>query len=349
MGSCRLLDHSSLGMPDVSAVAPCCFCSDITAADAAALFQGLVDGSNTAGTANKVQQLQPAVGVGTESNDGASAGSVQAGGGPMFGASHRQSTFMRSVTAQLLHKLEVSATEGISDAQHHPPLELQQPQNMVNSAANKGDIADRPVSSATAYSELSIYDDDDGQEPKQCTTGHFHDPGHGDAAAGVGVTVDGNLGSALQQWQILQQSLPCQQTQETAGMLAASEGLQGEQSAASPAGQHEGNGSHPQASTASSSATPSAPNRCSAENNSSSVGSRSSTATSSSSCSKDSVATGASADGAAIHGVLTPAQFKQALTLLSRSCFRRIGNASRAWKLLMDRHLKPLADRKHSR
>jgi hypothetical protein len=42
-------------------------------------------------------------------------------------------------------------------------------------------------------------------------------------------------------------------------------------------------------------------------------------------------------------------QFLQALVLLSRRCFPRIANGSRAWKLLLERHVQPLADKKRSR
>jgi hypothetical protein len=48
-------------------------------------------------------------------------------------------------------------------------------------------------------------------------------------------------------------------------------------------------------------------------------------------------------------GVLTFAQFLQALVLLSRRCFPRIANGSRAWKLLLERHVQPLADKKGGR
>lgn len=47
--------------------------------------------------------------------------------------------------------------------------------------------------------------------------------------------------------------------------------------------------------------------------------------------------------------VLTASHFLQAMVLLSRRCFPRIANGSRAWKLLLERHLQPLADRKRSR
>jgi hypothetical protein len=47
--------------------------------------------------------------------------------------------------------------------------------------------------------------------------------------------------------------------------------------------------------------------------------------------------------------VLTCAQFLQAMVLLSRHCFPRIANGSRAWKLLLERHVQPLADRKRGR
>lgn len=47
--------------------------------------------------------------------------------------------------------------------------------------------------------------------------------------------------------------------------------------------------------------------------------------------------------------ILTSAQFLQAMVLLSRRCFPRIANGSRAWKLLLERHVQPLADKKRSR
>lgn len=47
--------------------------------------------------------------------------------------------------------------------------------------------------------------------------------------------------------------------------------------------------------------------------------------------------------------VLAFSQFQQAMVLLSRRCFPRIANGSRAWKLLLERHVQPLADRKCSR
>jgi hypothetical protein len=47
--------------------------------------------------------------------------------------------------------------------------------------------------------------------------------------------------------------------------------------------------------------------------------------------------------------VLTFAQFLQAMVLLSRSCFSCIANGSRRWKLLLERHVQPLADRKRGR
>lgn len=53
--------------------------------------------------------------------------------------------------------------------------------------------------------------------------------------------------------------------------------------------------------------------------------------------------------GGARRAVLTAAQFLQAMVLLSRRCFPRIANASRAWQLLLERHVQPLADRKRSR
>lgn len=53
--------------------------------------------------------------------------------------------------------------------------------------------------------------------------------------------------------------------------------------------------------------------------------------------------------GGARHAVLTAIQFLQAMVLLSRRCFPRIANASRAWQLLLERHVQPLADRKRSR
>jgi hypothetical protein len=39
----------------------------------------------------------------------------------------------------------------------------------------------------------------------------------------------------------------------------------------------------------------------------------------------------------------------QAMVLLSRRCFPRIANGARAWKLLLEHHVQPLADRKHGR
>lgn len=48
-------------------------------------------------------------------------------------------------------------------------------------------------------------------------------------------------------------------------------------------------------------------------------------------------------------GVLTAAQFMQAMVLLNRRCFPRIANGARAWKLLLEHHVQPLADRKHGR
>jgi len=47
--------------------------------------------------------------------------------------------------------------------------------------------------------------------------------------------------------------------------------------------------------------------------------------------------------------ILTSAQFLQAMVLLSRRCFPRIANGSRAWRLLLERHVQPLADKKRSR
>jgi hypothetical protein len=59
----------------------------------------------------------------------------------------------------------------------------------------------------------------------------------------------------------------------------------------------------------------------------------------------------AAAAAAAVCGadVLTLQQFQAVLVLLSRKCFPRIANAARAWKLLIERHIQPLADRKRSR
>jgi hypothetical protein len=47
--------------------------------------------------------------------------------------------------------------------------------------------------------------------------------------------------------------------------------------------------------------------------------------------------------------MLTSAQFLQAMVQLSRRCFPRIANGSRAWKLLLERHIQPLADRRQGR
>lgn len=48
-------------------------------------------------------------------------------------------------------------------------------------------------------------------------------------------------------------------------------------------------------------------------------------------------------------GVLTFSQFFQVMVQLSWCCFPRIANGSRAWKLLLERHVQPLADKKRSR
>lgn len=95
------------------------------------------------------------------------------------------------------------------------------------------------------------------------------------------------------------------------------------------------------------------------------TGTRSSTAASSvsaasSQSSTDSAATDSSDGSAAAataelgcaccgNHVLALQQFQQALVLLSGKCFPRIANAARAWKLLIDRHVQPLADKKRSR
>lgn len=47
--------------------------------------------------------------------------------------------------------------------------------------------------------------------------------------------------------------------------------------------------------------------------------------------------------------MMTSAQFLQAIMQLSRHCFPRIANGARAWKLLLERHIQPLADRKRGR
>jgi hypothetical protein len=60
-------------------------------------------------------------------------------------------------------------------------------------------------------------------------------------------------------------------------------------------------------------------------------------------------AAAAAAAAAAGGDVLALQQFQAALVLLSRKCFPRIANAARAWKLLIERHIQPLADRKRSR
>jgi hypothetical protein len=56
----------------------------------------------------------------------------------------------------------------------------------------------------------------------------------------------------------------------------------------------------------------------------------------------DGGATSGSSEGA----VLSFAQFLQAMQQLSRTCFPRIANAARAWQLLVERHMQPLADKR---
>lgn len=47
--------------------------------------------------------------------------------------------------------------------------------------------------------------------------------------------------------------------------------------------------------------------------------------------------------------MMTCTQFLQAMVQLSRRCFLRIANGTRAWRLLLERHIQPLADRKRGR
>lgn len=313
-----------------------------------------MDGSIGPGAAGAKppQQQQPA--EATASNPAASTASAGVGAGPNFGPAHRQSTFMRFVTAQLLQKLAVqpqaaAAMAGVSNKQcdaaateHH--------HNTLDAPDTLSSTLNRPATGATAYSELSIYEDSDDQEPVHDSTDQ-----HGDAseAAAGAVIFDDDLGSALQQWQDLQESLSRQQEGTASGTVEDTNS----ETAAWSEGPHATAEDPAKASAAGSSQSLHAAGSgvCETGTNSSSEGTRSSTAASSNSTattisnSSSSHASGALGRAARDAGVLTPAQFKQALLLLSKKCFRRIANASRAWKLLIDRHVQPLADRKRNR
>jgi hypothetical protein len=55
------------------------------------------------------------------------------------------------------------------------------------------------------------------------------------------------------------------------------------------------------------------------------------------------------AKAAGAQHVVTFTQFMRIMVQLSRRCFPRIANGARAWDLLLERHVQPLADRRHGR
>jgi hypothetical protein len=383
--------------------------SEVTAADACALFQRVLDGSSTAADTNSSSKKQgankpppvaaPAAAAAAGSAVAAAqeAGAAALGRAPL-GPEQRQSTFMRCVTHTLLDRLAASNSasgretatataaaavipksmqdvidaggSGIKQQQQQQglllPLEQQRPHLAVpscvlhdlrghmlqqdgNQAALDADNAlavachvqhdgnaesSRPGTSGTSYSALSIYTD------RQLTARSN--------------TCDAEA-AALQHWQQQQQH-----RQHGAYMAAAAADRDESPPAAAleaaAAVETPGSINAPDSRTGcSTTCSSTAPSSSNGNAGSSDSSSRSTTATSSTCCSDTSAATSATAAApdvaAAGRGadVLALQQFQAVLVLLSRKCFPRIANAARAWKLLIERHIQPLADRKRSR
>jgi hypothetical protein len=197
-------------------------------------------------------------------------------------------------------------------------------------AAADAEEGSRPGTSGTSYSALSIYTDQ--QLTARSSTFNAE-------------------AAALQRWQQ-------QQRQKHTGHLAAAAAAAEDDSVAAGTPGSTELCSHPVSSaTPESSASAQTGSK---DSTSSYLESRSTIATSSSS--DTSAATSTSTSTAASNpadtagkpaacgaDVLALQQFQAALVLLSRKCFPRIANAARAWKLLIERHIQPLADRKRSR
>eukprot|EP00775_Hariotina_reticulata_P013381 gene13381-13508_t len=66
-------------------------------------------------------------------------------------------------------------------------------------------------------------------------------------------------------------------------------------------------------------------------------------------CKQPDIKGAVAAAGGKATAVLTLRQLYQALTILSRQCFPRIANATRAWQLMLEKHIRPLADRHTNR
>jgi hypothetical protein len=364
----------------------------VTAADAAALYQGVLNGSLTAADAtsssgNKQGTNRPLAAAVTAAAAGHMAAAVSEAGTaavsrPPLGPEQRQSTFMRCVTHTLLDRLAASNSASAPEAapaaipaavtpssmeelpdgggfaakqqQQQQVLlsELQQQQHVATLPSvlhdaqehplqqDDNEESSRPGTSGTSYSALSIYTD------QQLTA-------RSNACDAEAI--------ALQRWQQQQQ-----QKQHGAYLAAAAAAVDRDDSSSSAAAEAAAEtavsssitpSSHAVCSTSQSSTTPSS---SSSSSSSSDPSSRTTTATSTLTSSSDTSAatssatqaatpTTAAAAAAAGGDVLALQQFQAALVLLSRKCFPRIANAARAWKLLIERHIQPLADRKRSR
>lgn len=299
-----------------------CCCSDLSPADAFSVFDKVAAASCVAAAAKGQpgKPTSPARGgpVLDSLADGSnnSSGARPAGLGP----EQRQSTFMRCVTQQLLQRLEV----GSSAAQGDTAAAL---------VGNRGAVspADQPVPSAQPACTAAAAGA--GHDAAQVRKGQQARPQAVSADAAVADT--GSVcspGSTQSPSASAASSRPCSGTAGT-----ASEGG-GSSNTSRPVSQ----GSAGSADTLATTATARS-------------ASESEAASEPAGCPPPDDATRGPSDadagrtGRKDDGVLTAAQFLQAMVLLSRRCFPRIANGSRAWKLLLERHVQPLADKKRSR